>query len=278
MITKLIRENLSNKKINKLIMYKRRLQNGFIFNNKKGSLNKNNKIFIGTHHKTGTVWFQNIFKDIASYFSLLYATENLKDDLDYNDFHFVLNHHSQFDFTKLNEIDYKGIHIIRDPRDMIISSTFYHQKSKESWLHVSKKEFNGLTYQEKINSFDTFEEKAIFEINNSAGNNILDIKKWDYSNDNFLEVKYEEVIQDYNLQKFHDIFEFLGFHGEFIPDLLRISWKNSLFSGEVKSNKHVRSGDARQYQKHFTPKLKKEFKNEFGDLLVKLGYEENNNW
>lgn len=266
-------KHLTSKQLSKLINIKRKVQNLYFINKKIKELES--KILVATHHKTGTVWFTNIFKDISAFHSLNFYSgdqENFYDEVD-----IYFNHHSNFPFNKFN-FDYKGIHIIRDPRDMIISSTFYHQKSKESWLHVPKKEFNGLTYQEKINSFDTFEQKAIFEINNSAGNNILDIRNWNYSNNNFLEVKYEEVIQDYNLQKFHDIFEFLGFQGEFIPDLLRIAWKNSLFSGEVKSNKHVRSGNARQYQKHFTPRLKKKFKNEFGDLLVKLDYEENNDW
>jgi len=39
-----------------------------------------------------------------------------------------------------------------------------------------------------------------------------------------------------------------------------------------------RSGKTGEWKKHFTDEHKKIFKDVAGDLLVKLGYEENNGW
>ena len=65
---------------------------------------------------------------ICSFHSLKYfngTQENAPQNFDV-----FLQHHAKFDFLKLGE-SYRGIHIIRDPRDIIISGCFYHQQSKE---------------------------------------------------------------------------------------------------------------------------------------------------
>ncbi len=77
---------------------------------------------------------------------------------------------------------------------------------------------------------------------NTAAITINDIREWDYNNSNFLEIKYENLIEDNNLALFYQIFAFLGFPEKLIPSLLEIAHKNSIFSGQVKKSIHVRSG------------------------------------
>ena len=236
--------------------------------------NLQNKILVGTHHKTGTVWLHTIFRDICAFHSLKYLKNEL--DCHIHEYDILFDGHSNFQFELLKE-PHKGIHLIRDPRDIIVSATFYHQKSKEKWLHLPRQEFDGMTYQEKINSFSSFDDKMLFEMDNSAGKNIKDIKDWNYNNPNFIEVKYEDLIKDRNLKLFHKIFEFLGFKGKAIPSSLAIAYNNSLFSGKV-DGKHVRSGKGKQYQKYFKNIHKKRFNELFGNILIDLGYEESENW
>ncbi len=185
--------------------------------------------------------------------------------------------HSQFNFDEL-QIKYKGLHLIRDPRDIIISGCFYHTRSKEKWLHIKKKKFEGLTYQEKINSYSSLDDRIIFEMENSGLSNISTIFNWNYNNPEFIEVKYENLISDRNLFIFHKLFIFLGFTGKEIPEVLRIAYDNSLFSGNVKRSTHIRSGEARQWQKYFKANHKAKFLELYGDALIKLGYERNNDW
>ncbi len=42
----------------------------------KKILKLNNRILVGTHHKTGTVWMASLFQEICKAFSLIYYTGN----------------------------------------------------------------------------------------------------------------------------------------------------------------------------------------------------------
>jgi hypothetical protein len=239
------------------------------------SIKLDKKILVGTHHKAGTVWLQSIFKRICNDFSLVFFNgrqSNLPEQFDV-----FLHFHSQFDLTSLH-FDFRGLHIIRDPRDIIISGCFYHQVSSEKWLHKPLKQYGGKTYQEKINSYSTLDDKILFEMENSGYRNINKILNWDYTNQNFLEIKYEELIVDSELKLFSKIFTFLGFPINIMPNLLNISYNKSMFSGKIKQTEHIRSGKSKQWKEHFKPIHKSKFNALFDNALTRLGYEPNNEW
>jgi hypothetical protein len=241
----------------------------------KSSIDLNNRVLVGTHHKTGTVWMKSIFRRICQEFGLKYYSgqqEKMPKDFDV-----FFQDHSRFDLGKL-QIEYRGLHMIRDPRDRIISGCFYHKESREPQLHIKRDEFGGLTYQEKINSYESLDDQIMFEMENSAPYGIRDILNWDYKNPAFFEVKYEDLILDENLILFHKIFVFLGFPGKAIPQILRISYDNSLFSGTLRKSIHIRSGETKQWEKYFKPSHKARFLELFGDALIRLGYESNDDW
>lgn len=107
---------------------------------------------------------------------------------------------------------------------------------------------------------------------------VLSIKNWDYTNPHFLEIKYEDLIQDFDLTLFYKIFSFMKFPESLIPHLLEISRNNSMFSSNLKKTNHIRSGKTNQWKKYFKEKHKNRFIELFGDVLIKLGYEKDNNW
>lgn len=218
------------------------------------------KLLIGTHHKAGTEWMTAVFFQIKEHYDY---------DLDFN-------YHSQFDAKVLAQ-PFRGIYLIRDPRDVIISGCFYHQKSDEKWLHSPREKLGGLTYQQKINSFDSIEDQILFEMENAAALTIGDMIHWDYSHPNFFELKYEKLIEDTQLLLFHKAFSFLGFPGSVIPHILSIAYENSLFSGQVKSG-HIRSEKNKQWEAYFTQNHKDRFTELFGDALIQLGYETDDSW
>ena len=233
-----------------------------------------NNVLIATHHKTGTVWLASVFGSICNLYSVSFNREFPEKTAD--GFAVYLQDHSQFDFESV-PVPFRGVHMIRDPRDVIVSGCFYHQQSGEKWLHRAREEYGGMTYQEKINSFESFDDKLIFEMENCASWTIQEMIKWDYGNENFYEIKYESLIEDIDLVLFHQIFSFLKFPGELMPMFLNIAYKKSLFSG-FKNNMHVRSGKSRQWKEYFKSAHKKKFIELFGDLLVQLDYETDNSW
>ena len=235
----------------------------------------NHKILVGTHHKTGTVWMFYIFRMICWKFKLKFV--EVKDETYPQTFDLLFQSHSRFPFDQLDS-EYRGIHLIRDPRDIIISGCFYHQKSNEAWLLKPQKRFNGLSFQEKMNSYHSLDDQLLFEMEHTARSTMREIMNWDYQNPRFLDIKYEDLIQDKNLFLFHEIFTFLGFPSESIPDALNIAYNNSLFSGNLGPSLHRRSGKAGQWEQYFKPVHKTRFLELFGDALITLGYEQNHDW
>lgn len=55
---------------------------------------------------------------------------------------------------ELSDCSYRGLHLIRDPRDVILSGMHYHLRAPEKWLHDPEPDYGGLSYQEKLNSLD----------------------------------------------------------------------------------------------------------------------------
>jgi hypothetical protein len=234
------------------------------------------QILVGTHHKAGTVWLLKIFKKVCEEFGLRLCHGEISQIPQECDV--ILPRHSRFDFEQLQK-EWRGVHLIRDPRDVIVSGCFYHGQSQEAWLHVKRAGYGGLSYQEKLNSYVSMEDRILFEMENWGQSCIRGMLQWNYNDPAFFEVKYEDLISDHQLVLFHTIFAFLGFPGHAIPQSLKISYENSLFSGMLAKTSHIRSGQIRQWEKYFTPALDRRFRELFGDeALGMLGYEDNGEW
>jgi hypothetical protein len=106
----------------------------------------------------------------------------------------------------------------------------------------------------------------------------MDMLKWDYLNKSFYEVKYESLINDTDFTVFQEIFHFLNFPGHVIDHLIQITGNNSLIMGQSIKTSHIRSGKPGQWKDYFKPIHKERFLELFGDALIRLGYEKNNDW
>jgi len=234
------------------------------------------KILVGTHHKTGTVWLNSVFRNICISHQLKYRESDL--DTPEDDQYDVLFHNaSKFDNTTLSQL-FRGIHVIRDPRDIIVSGCFYHLRSDEAWLFTPQHYLNGRTYKDTICQLENLDEQLLFEMENHGTWTISQICSWNYKNPSFFEVKYEELIEDSTLLIFRDIFLFLGFPRSSLPNLLSIAYQNSIFSLNYQNSQHIRSGKPNDWKQYFKPRHKEKFLELFGNVLIDLGYEKDNSW
>jgi hypothetical protein len=239
-------------------------------------------IVICTHHKTGSVWMANIFRAIRRHEKLQIHTKAQADLPAGTDV--FLQDHSRVDLAALKarfpKRGVRALHVIRDPRDVVISGCFYHVKTVERWANNPRKEFSGKSYREAISALPSDHAKLVFEMDHTAGKTIREMLAWDYHNDLVHEARYENLIVDHDLAHFKPIMAFLGFEGERLETALKFVRELSLFGGAAGTDPadHIRSGEGRQWVRTFTPELKAEFNARFPDALQRLGYETTTNW
>lgn len=233
------------------------------------------RILVGTHHKTGTVWMKTIFETIAQRHALTFFSGSGHELPEIWDI--FLEDHSRFRFGALPR-SFRGLHLIRDPRDQAVSACFYHQHAAESWLHAPRPEFRGRTYHQMITSYSDPDDRLLFELEHNAALAIRAMQQWTYGRPEFIELTYEQLMADTDLAIFRRAFLFLGFPPAVVPELLTIAWDHSLFSGRVAPSPHVRSGRPGEWRHHFKPRHRRRFLELFGDVLVQLGYEHDDGW
>lgn len=230
------------------------------------------------HHKVATVWFLRILEAIANHYSLKF--QRCKQDALQTDSDIFLQDHSEVDVSKLPA--HRGSHIIRDPRDVIISGYFFHLWTPEKWVHKPNKKYNGMSYQQYLNSLD-LEAGIIAEMERFAVKDFKGMIQWNYNLPEFMEIKYEDLIQNQQ-DIFTKIFTHYGFNREAIDVSLEIveqfSFKNvsKRSVGDVKKQTHLRSGQPGEWKDIFSEQHKHKFKELFGDGLIALGYETDNDW
>jgi hypothetical protein len=241
-------------------------------------------VVVATHHKTGTVWMDGVFKAIAADIGVAYVdfkaqygqlTEALKSPF------ILLNTDSDFrDHSHLlDRDDVRILHVIRDPRDVVISAMHYHKRSSESWLHEPVPGYDDVTYQRRLKELPTRHRQYVYEMEHSSGGTVQNMLRWRYGRPNCFEARYEELRHDARLAYWHRISAFLGFDESEQEICDQRFWENSLFGGLSRlGNKHIRSGDIGQWRREFTVPLAYTFLSRFPGALQSLGYEPDHNW
>ncbi len=247
-------------------------------------------LFVGTHHKTGTMWMFNIFQTFAERAGLpflnfsehcrrLLITGQRCDQLLFGyglafDGIILADHAEGFRTVAslLPEERRRMFHVVRDPRDIAISAADYHVRSKEPWLHVPLTEFGGMTYQERIASYETLDDRVLFEIDHSSAATVQEIRSLLEMPD--IEIfKYEAFMQQPST--FQTLFDFCGFHADF-RQLFELAVSEHSFFGEAKAetSDHASDGSVAQWREKLRPATLNAIEQTFGDVIARLGYPE----
>jgi hypothetical protein len=167
-------------------------------------------------------------------------------------------------------------HLIRDPRDVIISGMHYHRASKEAWLHQPEDRFDGLTYQQKINSLPDDTSRYLFQLSHMKA--IDRMLAWPMGRAECFECRHESLIGDRNGRTFARALDHLGFDKAESAIALDLYRETHILNGAKSDGVHVRSGVARQWPGVFDRTLAAAFIDRFGEALITLGYEPDNSW
>ena len=264
------------------------------------------KIYICCYHKVGSTLLTHIFEEICKKFDWKFAKIfGLAKQIP-GDANVILFAHSLLD-PHLFSNDFTGVHIIRDPRDVIVSGYLYHSRCSELWCTNTEESYEkpilfpqvpysqehkshawkiryiqslgGKSYQENIKNMSPSEGVA-FEMANYGAWTIENMLEWNYDNSRFMETRFESMMGDFD-NTFKEIFLHLGFSESHLTEALKIASAhdiNRMTASQLKSTSHISSRDTKKWPKYFDENLKNAFKNKFGDALVQLGYESNNSW
>jgi len=241
-------------------------------------------LFHSCYHKCLTFYFYKIFKAFAESHSMklqyLHNDSQIMPDTD-----LLLDPHSRIKERQLLDdvSSYRGSHVIRDPRDLLISAYFYHLRTDEEWCAkpnpVNRTLPADVSYQQHLRRLD-LEQGLLFELKNVSGANITRMAQWDYADPNILELRFEDILGA-EAATFQQLFECYGFASALVKQAAGIADRLALNNADPGSavRKHARAGSRiGQWRDYFTPAIERTFKLRFGEALMKLGYCDSLNW
>lgn len=273
------------------------------------------------HHKCATMSLNTISdavcKRLGLQFKAIYNESQFDRDLHgyvaKQNIDFLSYGNADLQFVE-NLPDHRGFHIIRDPRDIVISAYFSHRNSHatEAWSDLEP-------HRQKLKSLDI--ESGIAEEIRFRQRSLQHMQSWDYEQTNILEVKFEDLISRHyetlltvfdHLQLLsHDDYRFFSRPGGLYRELmafaksslnvklprltnlrelpaaefLTVVWRNRFEArtrgrspGDEDVHNHYRSGRRGDWKNHFTDAHKGLFKELYPGLVPGLGYDDSDNW
>ena len=272
------------------------------------------------HHKGATSWVNAILRQVCGELGLRFAVVHNADMFGRDLPLFIQEHridllsYDNADFKYVEPLeDYRGFHVIRDPRDVTVSAYFSHLYSHP----ITRPE--RAEYREFLQTLPQ-DEGLLLELEGRA-DQFAQMNGWNYSQTNVLEVKMEELtahpyagmirILDYLDLLDHSIYSTkrraayvffrnlrhledrtrrrLSFplYPERMPveRLLGIVWENDFKKrsggrkpGEEDPRSHYRKGVPGDWRNHFTAAHIEYFQEHYNEVLLNLGYEDDSEW
>lgn len=273
------------------------------------------------HHKCASSWADAICADVCRELGLQHGIIYESRDVNHDVAGRVVREGIEFlayANAEQEQVDrfpeFCGLHLVRDPRDIVVSAYFSHLKTHptHAWPEL-------LEYREKLQTVD--EEEGLLLEMKFREQQFEQMRAWNYEQSNVLELRMEDASAA-PYETFLRVFEFLGLLDpeeftpakrlrhvaakaarriesatgkrlrvpvgiDFLPAerVLGIVWEHQFAKkakGRVKGQEdrgsHYRKGTPGDWRNHFTDRHVAAFKEQYNDLLVKLGYEKSCDW
>jgi len=248
-------------------------------------------ICIGTHHKTGTIWMRKVWRAISKDqdipFMQCYRAKKLVDAAESGP-QIIVNWASSFPAELLEMSHARFIHIIRDPRDVLLSGMRYHciaPLGNEKFLRQKRRRWDGDNYQDHLNSMPDDISRLMFEMENKHNDTLEEMLAWPYGHPHAIDFRYEDLIEDGDCNLLREALQSFAIEGLDIDKALQTYWELSLFGGlaetkdrSERQNLHVSSGKAAQWKSKLPREVAEPYAEQYGKALKTLGYAEDDSW
>ncbi len=246
---------------------------------------------VGTHHKTGTMWMRSTLHQVGSEQGIpvtQVVVERHIAELPDNGPVICVNWDSSFPRAMLEREDARFLHVVRDPRDVLVSGMRYHRiapTARERFLLRRRPEWGGLTYQDHLNALPGDVERLLFEMQHKHADTMAELLRWDYGRANTIELRYEDLINDPECRLFRAALVEADVNGLDIDRAVSAFWDNALFGGQADPDRrhprtalHIHSGKAAQWPRQLPREVATAYAARFGEALRILGYAEDDRW
>jgi hypothetical protein len=165
-----------------------------------------------------------------------------------------------------------------------VSAYHYHLWTDEEWVTLPRDQFDGRSFQQELRRLDP-ERGLLLEIEQmcTVWPSIGEMLAWDYERDGFLELRYEDLVQD-EMGIFPSVFRHYGFTAEATAHALEVVKAASFRRmtgrdiGQVRAGTHLRSGRPGEWRDHFLPSHVARWNELVPGALTRLAYETDDDW
>ena len=277
-------------------------------------------VFYG-HHKCATMWLNTlclaVCQRLGLQFDAVYNEDDFSRDLGayaaQKKAHFISYGNADIEYCR-SLPSHRAFHIVRDPRDIVVSAYFSHLKSHSTGLWPEL-----IAHRERLSALSL--DEGLLEEIRFRGRSFAHMASWDYEQPHVLEVRFEEITGR-SYETLLRIFEHLGLlqsqdyrFGSRLasvlreirawlrvrtgrdlpglpragrlppPDLLTLAWRHRFQAkaagrakGQEDTGSHYRKGKSGDWVDHFRPEHKALFKELYPGLVARLGYGSNDDW
>jgi hypothetical protein len=256
------------------------------------------QILIFTYHKSGTTLFDHIMRTLAVRHGFSIRVQyGMAYDIDRNA-DIVLLPHSLLGFTLARP--FRAVRVVRDPRDIWISSYLYHRRTNEGWcvntnfdptppiiyprvdfsmVHRPERwkrrwlaQLGGKSYQQNLLERDMADGLA-FELAGYTRSTLAAMQVW-RGLPGVLDVKLEDIAANFD-GTMTVIFRHLNLSGSTYEAAMQIAASEDIKrmdDATLAANPHIYCRQLSKWRDILTEAQIREFVNNYGGLLLDLGY------
>jgi hypothetical protein len=257
------------------------------------------QMLIFCYHKCGTVLFENVIKRLADRFGLStrlhYGMVTAIDPA----IDIVILAHSLLGFELARP--FRGVRIVRDPRDIWVSGYLYHRRCREAWCTNTgfdpmppiryprvdlswehrrerwKRDYlaglGGKSYQQNLLERDR-DSGLRFELDRYTGCTLEAMRGWRLAGPKVLEVKLEAIAGAYDAAM-RRIFGHLGLPPADLDAAVVIAAAEDVArmdDARVAANPHIHSRTLSKWRDFLSPGQVRLIEGRYGDVIRRLGY------
>ena len=236
------------------------------------------------HHKCGSTFIVSFLARLSERLGLKIFHSHAGyvfgcDIVQYREQHdFNLWLYTNADFEQIRQVDLRGFHVIRDPRDLIVSAYFSHLYSHDLGVWGRLRAFR--PYLRSLSKSDGLLAEMGF-----CAPFLMEMFHWDYDDPRILELRFEDLVGDpagvlTQACAHLGLLEQAGFAAirEIADELSFSRLSGGRERGEEDPYHHYRKGVPGDWRNHFEARHIAEFERLYGPIMTKLGYERDSSW